>query len=279
MTFENESSVSSRGLPLLRDLIHEETGIEFGDDMLDVLFDKIVPLAADRGFDALIDYYYLLKYDRDAASEWPRLFDALSVRETFFWREVDQIQVLAASLLPGELEKRPFETVRIWSAACATGEEPLSIAMALNEAGLFHRANIEIYASDASPQAIAIASNGLYRERSFRNLPASLREKYFTAEDGNRWRIRPYLQDRVRWNSANLMSNAGITPFAASRFVFCRNVFIYFSTRSVRRVVDLLADKMPHPGYLFLGAAESLLRINSKFNLQEIGGSFVYVRD
>src|SRR5687767_9730200 len=121
MKFENESSVSSRGVPLLRDLIHEKTGIEFGDDMLDVLFDKIYPLAADRGFDSLIDYYYLLKYDSGAVAEWPRVFDALSVRETFFWRELDQIQTLAQTLVPRELARRPYETIKIWSAACATG--------------------------------------------------------------------------------------------------------------------------------------------------------------
>src|SRR5207253_995451 len=111
--------------------------------------------------------------------EWSRLFEDLTVQESFFWREMDQIRALVDGIVPQYFSNYPNHRLNIWSAACAAGEEPLTIAMALREAGWFDRANIRIYASDASPRAIAAARTGVYRKRSIRNLPADLRDKYF----------------------------------------------------------------------------------------------------
>jgi chemotaxis protein methyltransferase CheR len=234
-------------------------------------------LIVERGFDSVMDYYYLLKYDSEQEVEWRRVMDALSVQETYFWREPNQILALVRLLLPENISQRPSEPIRIWSAACATGEEPLSIAMALNESGLLEQADIQIVASDASAHALKVAQSGIYRERALRNLPAGFREKYFTSENGG-WRVSPALSSRIRWFSGNLVSEKDVAPLAHARFVFCRNVFIYFSTKSMRKTVDLFSQHMPSPGYLFVGASESLLRITSSFNLQEIGGVFVYVK-
>ncbi len=121
------------------------------------------------------------------------------------------------------------------SAACATGEEPLTIAMALNEAGWFERAPIEIYASDASSQALEKARRGVYRERSFRNLSPELRAKYFTEEQGL-WRVAPELSARIKWTKANLMEKGEIALLATTPIIFCRNVFIYFSADAIGKV-------------------------------------------
>jgi chemotaxis protein methyltransferase CheR len=177
------------GLPdsafvLLRDLIHERTGLFYDKGKSDLLTDKLSPLVIERGFKSFLDYYFLLKYDAEADQEWKRVIDALSVQETYFWREADQIQALADVLVPEHFSAGRREPLRIWSAACATGEEPLTIAMALNEKGWLRRAPIERLASDASPSAIGKARRGLYGERSFRNLAPELRAKYFAREDG-----------------------------------------------------------------------------------------------
>ena len=111
--------------------------------------------------------------------------------------------------------------IRIWSAACATGEEPLSIAMRLNEAGWFDRAEIDIRASDLSPSALARAKNGSYRERSFRALPSDLKEKYFEF-DGEELRIDEGIRSRIIWSNANLLNKAQIAPLAASSPRGCR---------------------------------------------------------
>ncbi|HLM01277.1 MAG TPA: CheR family methyltransferase, partial [Pyrinomonadaceae bacterium] len=169
MGFNPDISGVRRGAEtLLRDLIHERVGLFFDDAKINLLADKLAPLVTERGFDSFLDYFYLLKYDAASAVEWRNVVDALTVQETYFWREMDQIHGLAEDVLPQLVSQNPRAPVRIWSAACATGEEPLTIAMRLNENGWFERADIEIFASDASSAALERAQKGNYRERSFR---------------------------------------------------------------------------------------------------------------
>ncbi len=262
---------------LIQTLINERTGMFFDNGKRDLLIDKLSPLVIERGFTSYLDYYYLLKYDTASRLEWQNVMNALSVQETYFWREFDQVRTLVHTLLPQLHAQNPGATVRIWSAACATGEEPLTIAMALNEAGLFERASIEIVASDASSKAIERAQEGVYRERAFRNLPSGLRERYF-AKEGSGWRMRPDIHGRIKWGLANLIEEEQIAPYAAADFIFCRNVFIYFSENAIRRAVRSFGKFIRSPGYLFVGAAESLIRLTTDFNLTEIGDAFVYVK-
>lgn len=278
MKFYAETLGLPRGAEkLLRDLIHERTGAFFEDEKCDLLIDKLTPLVVERGFGSFLDYYYLLKYDASAEAEWVHVVNALSVQETYFWREVDQIKALANALMP-ELVARQFgNPIRIWSVPCAAGEEPLSIAIALQEAGWFERVQIEIWASDASQAAIEKARAGRYRERSFRNLPPALRAKYFQAEGGI-WQVAPELLARVKWTMANLVRRAEVLPLATAPVIFCRNVFIYFSDEMIRRTVKLFAEQMPKGGYLCVGTSESLLRLTTDFELREINGAFIYVK-
>jgi chemotaxis protein methyltransferase CheR len=261
---------------LIRDLINERIGMFFDNGKSDLLLDKLSPLVIERGFSSYLDYYYLLKYDASARVEWQNVVNALSVQETYFWREIDQIRSLVQTLVP-QWQKQRGSTLRIWSAACATGEEPLTIAIALNEAGWFEKASIEILASDASTKAIERAKQGIYKERAFRNLPAHLRERYFEPE-GSGWRVRSDIHSRVTWQIAILMDESQIAPLAATDFIFCRNVFIYFSETAIGRAVRSFSRFMRPPGYLFVGAAESLLRLTTDFTLTEIDDAFVYVR-
>lgn len=278
MGFNSDISGVRRGAEtLLRDLIHERIGLFFDDSKINLLADKLTPLIIERGFDSFLDYFYLLKYDADSADEWRNVVNALSVQETYFWREMDQIHGLAEEVIPGLLEKNPNAPIRIWSAACATGEEPLTIAMRLNEDGWFERADIKIYASDASSAALERAQKGSYRERSFRALPANLKEKYFTP-DGKEWRVANDLSRKISWTQANLLDASETGILASVSVIFCRNVFIYFSPDAVRRVVASFAEKMFVPAFLFVGAAESLLTVTDDFELEEIKKAFVYVK-
>jgi chemotaxis protein methyltransferase CheR len=201
--------------------------------------------------------------------------DAISVQETFFWREMDQVRSLVDVLIPEWAQNRNGKPLRIWSAACATGEEPFTIAMALSEAGWFERLPIEIIGTDASNSALKKAQEGLFRERAFRNLPLSLRNKYFSKE-GNEWRINSEIKSRVRWDIANLVNKDEIESFAESPFIFCRNVFIYFSNEMIRRVIKTFADHIRAPAYLFVGVSESLLKVSNDFDLITVGEAFVY---
>ena len=278
MRFYSESlGLTPGAFSLLRNLSHERIGLYYGEEKRELLADKLSPLVLEAGFDAFLDYYYLLKYDQTDTEQWNRVMDTLSVQETYFWREMDQVRTLVDILVPEYVKKHPGETIRIWSSACATGEEPLTIAMALEEANWFSRVKMEIHASDASGAALKKAKAGTYRERSFRNLSGELKHRYFSP-NGADFDITPHLQERVTWRKANLMNHHELTLPATCPFIFCRNVFIYFSEQGIKKTVEAFYENMPSPGYLFVGSSESLLRLGTPFELEEIGGAFVYVK-
>jgi chemotaxis protein methyltransferase CheR len=263
---------------ILRDLIADRTGVHFSDDKRDQLADKLSDLMSERGLASHLDYYYLLRYDAEAERHWSALVDRLAVPETFFWRQPEQILALANVIAPRHFARRGAGPLRIWSAACCTGEEPVSIAIALAEAGLLQRHPIEIVASDASAAMIARAQRGLYPERSFRALPAELRDRYFQ-RDGSAWRVDRAVHGGIRWATANLVIPAEVAPLARADVIFCRNVFIYFADETIAHVVRSFADGLAEDGHLFLGASESLARLDTDFELDQVAGAFVYVKD
>ena len=278
MRFHSETlGLPDSAFSILRDLIHRRTGLFHEDGKRDLLADKLSPRVVACGFDSFLDYYYYLRYDPDADAEWGHLMDALSVQETYFWRQMDQVRALVDVVVPEYFAAGRASPLRIWSAACATGEEPLTIAMTLEEAGWFARAPIEIYASDASPRAIHRARRGVYRARSFRSLPPDLHARYFSPNDGN-WQVAPDLHRRIRWSLANLLKEDEVQRLSSVPVIFCRNVFIYFSPDAIRQVLRVFAERMPAPAHLFVGASESLLRVTTDFELEELGGAFVYVK-
>ncbi|MGZ4963840.1 MAG: CheR family methyltransferase [Limisphaerales bacterium] len=261
---------------LLGELIHERTGMYFDATRWDIMRDKLDPLISARKCNSLLDYYYILKYSDETGEEWHKVIDALAIQETYFWREIDQIKALTDVVIPEWFSHRitPF---RIWSSACASGEEPLTISIALHEAG--HGARpIQIIATDASRAALAKAGKGIYRERAFRNLSPELREKYFIRVDGG-WQAKPEISRRITFRQANLTVKSDVSELAKVDAIFCRNVFIYFSPEVIRRTVRWMAEQLPEGRHLFVGAAESLLKLTTEFSLEQIGGALVYVRN
>lgn len=262
---------------LLRDLIVRRTGVYFDDGKRGFLADKLSEGVSSLGLTSFLDYYYLLRYDTDAGQHWSRLMDWLAVPETYFWRQSEQFDALAQIIAPAHFAARPGQPLRIWSAACCTGEEPISIAMALAEAG-FGTHPVEIVASDGSSAMLQRARRGRYGERSFRQLPEAMRDRYFRDCGDGTWNPIPELTRNIRWSLANLANAAEVGPLATADVIFCRNVFIYFSNQSISRTVGTFAAHIRPPGHLFVAASESLLRITEDFELQEIGNAFVYVR-
>lgn len=260
---------------LLRDLIQEKTGVFFENDRLNLMAEKVAPRIFAHHCRSLLDYYYILKYEEKGEGEWLALMDAFSVQETYFWREFDQVRYLTDRIVPAWFREHTAP-LRIWSAACATGEEPYSIAMALEEAG-WGAHPIEILASDASEAALAKARTAVYRARSFRVLPPELRAKYFreTAEGSE---LDPRIRERVKFRWANLVNLGQFTELGLVSVIFCRNVFIYFSPGTIAKVVSAFAEHLPPRGPLMVGASESLLKLTDKFELQEAEGAFIYVR-
>lgn len=267
--------ISDSAFVLLRDLIEERLGIFFDNDKRDLLVDKLAQLIVNYGFQSFLDYYYALKYDAESDRYWSELMDRLTVPETYFWRQPEQFEVLARVVVPRHFTETG-RSIRIWSAACCSGEEPLSIAMALAASGLYPSHRVDIIASDASPAMISKARSGLYGERSFRNLSADWRRRFFEPL-GKQWKVKAELGSRIEWRVVNLLDTAQVDAMPQVDVVFCRNVLIYFSDSAIERFAESLSRKMPVNGKLFLGAAESLTRLRSEFTLDQIENAFVYI--
>jgi len=275
--YPNAYSLSDTLFNLLRDLILEQTGLLFRDDDRELFVAKLSARLIELGLTSFLDYYYLLKYDTSLQTEWGSLMDLLTTRESYFWREPAQINAFVNQILPEIAAAAPNTSLRIWSAACSTGEEPLSLALALQEAGWFERLSIQIMASDISQQAISKAKTGLYHERALRNLPHTLQTKYFSQETKG-WRIIPQIHKRITWQVANLLDETSPIWQQQITAIFCRNVFIYFSAAAIETTVQRFYRQLSTPGYLFVGVTEPLIRYTHNFKLQEIGNSFVYLK-
>jgi chemotaxis protein methyltransferase CheR len=207
------------------------------------------------------------------------LLPLVTVGKTSFFRDERQFRALDA-LMP-ELLRRPREGGRklaIWSAGCATGEEPYSIAMTAAEAG-GEPEHVEILATDVNPEAIAFAARGTYDARRARDVPPLLLEKHFDG-DGDRHHVRTHLRRFLAAiRTHNLVSSVFPRPGdGAWDVIFCRNVIIYFDTHTTQQVLTQFHNALAPGGYLFLGYSESLFRLFEGFDLTEVAGAFLYRR-
>lgn len=254
-------------------LIQERTGIHYDPKELPLLASKLEGRATEAGFDSPLDYYYFLRYDASSGAELDALIDALVVNETYFFREAAQLSVLCeAMLVPGcAAGKR----LRVWCAACSTGEEPLTLAMILEEMGVLDE--VDIVASDIGLRALARAEQGDYGGRSLRALPQSMKERWFEMVD-ERARVLPQLRTKIEWRRVNLLDDEAIRSLGKFDAILCRNVFIYFSDDTVQRVVNSLSRALNDGAPLLVGASESLLRFGTALTSKEHAGCLFHIR-
>jgi chemotaxis protein methyltransferase CheR len=269
--------MSPRTLPLasavftiLSGLIEERLGLFFSPDDADILAEKVSPRAVECGFDSLLDYYYYLRYDTGAAEELERLAEALVVNETYIGRELDQLSALVEILLPPLLAERG--RLRLWSAACSTGEEPFTLAGMLEDRGLLPR--VDLVASDISQRVLASARSGRFSGRSLRALPPAA--SGWLVFDGPTACVRQELLRSVNFHQLNLSDRDAVRRMGKFDVIVCRNVLIYFRDSTIKAVVESLAEALTPGGYLLIGASESLLRFGADLRCEEHGGAFFY---
>lgn len=268
-----ERQPSPEVLTIIAALVEERSGLHYRIEDRDILADKLQSHAEDSGFESLLDYYYLLRYDDPDGVELQRLLEMLLVHETYFFRELDALQVaIDHFVVPVHASgRRP----RIWSAACATGEEPLSIAILLAERGILD--GCDIVATDVSDQALERARAGRYRQRSIRSDGLDLAARWLVRE--GEWIVTPpRLRDAIELRRVNLCDDQAIAALGTFDLVVCRNVLIYFGESTITKVVERLTDRLPIGGALLVGVTESLLRFSRRLVGDEIGGAFVYRR-
>lgn len=261
---------------LLRDEIYKRTGMWFNESSKYLLQKRLSPRAKELNFDSFQKYFYFLQYDPRADAEFDQIYDLVTTNETYFFREPAQLTAFTEEIVPDILARKTVKKVRIWSAGCSSGEEPYSIAMLLQEAGLFQQAAFEIFASDINQQVLAKARRGQYRESAFRATDAAVRDRYFAREADGSWRISDEIRNRVSFGRLNLYDEARVSLLGHLDIIFCRNVIIYFDDGSKRHVVTNFYNRLVDDGYLLLGHSESLISLSSQFKLRHLKNDMVY---
>jgi chemotaxis protein methyltransferase CheR len=258
---------------ILSGLVEERAGLHYGPEDRELFAEKVSVRAIELGFESLLDYYYLLRYDPAGEAELARLIDTLVVNETYFFREREQLEWLVDQVLVPHAA-RSERRLRVWSAACATGEEPITLAMLLADRGCADR--VELVASDISGRALERARAGLFSARSLRHtVHPELAARYLEERPGG-LRVSAALAAEIDWRQVNLTRTDQVTALGRFDAVLCRNVLIYFSDDTAERVISGLTARLDDDGVLLVGVSESLLRFGTAVRCEEQGGVFYY---
>lgn len=248
----------------IRGLVRDSAGIVLDSGKEYLIESRLLPLAHKEGLPGLEALIDAIKSARGAELR-RRLLDAMTTNETTFFRDHEPFELLRTTLLPALIDaRRSSKQLRIWHAACSTGQEPYSVAMIIREH--FPELSgwrVEQFATDFSQQALERARAGRYSQLEVnRGMPARLLVKYFT-KHGLEWQIADDLRKMVKYVELNL--NAPWPALQPFDIVFIRNVMIYFDVAAKKRILGRIFDLLRQDGYLFLGAAETTLNLDERF--------------
>lgn len=247
--------------------LREKSGMALGNDKLYLLESRLTPVLRKWMFGNLEEMARALRLtpDKKLISE---VVNAMTTNETLFFRDDKPFKQFRTLVLPDLMKAREQrKSLRIWSAACSTGQEPYSIAMSACEAIPKAEAwNIDILGTDISDTALAQATKGEFSQFEIqRGLPMQMTMKYFQ-QQGQAWKISDRIRSMVRFESFNLLER--MEKFGNFDIIFCRNVLIYFDEETKKQVLQGLIKRLAPDGYLFLGGAESVLGICPDLKIQ-----------
>jgi len=225
-------------------------GISLNQGKRALVSSRLERLVRVNGFDSFRSYLAFVSQQR-SGPEFTGLIDALTTNHSGFWREPEHFLFLQKTILPHHPSR-----LRVWSAACATGEEPYTIGMCALESGLN---NCRVVASDISRSALNAAVRGSYEAAKLHDLPAPWHDRYFGPSREGLRGIAPAVREIVSFVPLNLLQPFG--HLGNFDVIFCRNVMIYFEQQTRDELVARLAAQLAPGGYLFTGHSETLLRL------------------
>jgi chemotaxis protein methyltransferase CheR len=247
-------------------LLIDHSGLSLTQDKTYLLNTRLDPVARSMEFATLDEFTNNLRTNLD-----PRtislIVQAMATKETSFFRDSMPFIHLKNNILPALVKKNAAtKTIRIWSAACSTGQEPYSIAMVAREFLQAHPGwAVQITATDIADDALMQAQEGLYSHFDIqRGLTMKLILDHFTMEN-TKWRVQDDLKQMIRFAKFNLMKP--MESMGRFDVIFCRNVLIYFDTPTKKSVLDRLGERLQPDGYLLLGACESSIGLNTRLRL------------
>jgi chemotaxis protein methyltransferase CheR len=228
---------------------------------------RLTPLAKANGMADVHELIVKLRQNPNAPVGY-QVIEAMTTNESMFFRDTKPFDQLVKYVLP-DLKAKGRTSIRIWSAACSTGQEAYSIAMTLKEeSAKYPGMRAEIYATDLAEKVLERGRAGVYSQFEIqRGLPITMLMKYFVQRPNNNWEISDALKQMVKFTAGNLL-----TPYTAmGKFdiIFCRNVLIYFDEKAKSDVIDRMAGILNVPGYLYLGGAETTHGLSTKFKIMD----------
>ncbi|HZZ85476.1 MAG TPA: CheR family methyltransferase [Anaeromyxobacteraceae bacterium] len=262
-------------LERLRRAVARRLGLQLDDGKLDELarvatrrLSTLGSPPADR---------WLEQVEAGHGPELDALAERLTVGETYFFRNWNDLRAFLGAVIPERVRARGAERrLRILSAGCASGEEPYTLAMLVRQVPELERWDLAIRGVDLNPAALARAVSGRYSRWSLRQTPPELQRRFFQ-QDRHEFRLVDEVRAMVRFEQANLVEgDPRIFAPASWDVIFCRNVTMYFGREVARRVVDRLASSLAPGGFLFLGHAETLRGLSTRFHLRQSHDTFYY---
>ena len=255
-----------------RKVIYDESGITFSATNRSILDSRIKELLRKKNIATPAEYYQLVLRNTEEMKE---MLDSITTNLTRFFRNQPHFDAFINYVIPSILERKKASgfdrTVKVWSAGCSTGEEPLTISMILRDI-LPLGYNYQITASDISLKSLLVGQKGFYPDNKVDGIPANYLAKYFTKVDGG-YQANKEILDPIHFDYHNLKNDSGIRNLD---IVFCRNVLIYFDEPAQLAVVNRFYDAMANQSYLFIGHSESLFGMKTQFEFLKTQWACLY---
>ena len=271
-------TMSARQFDQLRKIIYERAGIHFPDAKKYVLESRLGRRLEELEIEDYDQYVQFLTIGPYKDDEFQEMFNKITINETSFFRNEPQLEVFEKQVLPKLIEARAGnKRLRVWSAACSTGEEPYTLAM------IIHRSlgvrlmdwRVEVLATDISEKVLTDAQGGRYTDYSMRTTSPLVKQRYFK-QDGPYWVVDPTIKSMVNFDLHNLKDRMAAKRYGTWDVIFCRNVMIYFDDTMKALVVGGFGDQLASDGWLFIGHSETLRGLNTPFVQTTVSHGFCY---
>ncbi len=270
--------LSKENFTKIGEFIYRKSGISLEvDKHYEKLGKYIDKRAKELGLDNFRKYFFKLRFEDKEGLEFQELMNAITVNETYFFREKDQFEVLVNKILPELHSSMPAsKSLRILSSPCSTGEEPYSMILHIVEEGkVVEERDIEVVGIDIDSTVIKKAQIAKYSDRAVHAIPKNILNKWFTKRALG-YELGEELQGSVDFQVANIFDKAQMRKLGKFDVIFSRNMLIYFDDASRKEVAMTFYDMLNPGGYVLLGHAEYMSRIVSVFNAKKVDNTLIY---
>ena len=279
---ENDIQMSLDDFIMIRDFIHERSGIYFAENKMYLVKNRLIKRMSELGIKSIRDYFYHVKYDV-SLKEFNQLMNLVTTNETSFFRNEPQLLSFSEEVLPmlirEKIQAGEPKTLKIWSAGCSSGEEPYTLAILLLEKIMLMPGwNLEILANDISENVLQKARVGEYSGITLRNVKPAFLTRYFTRA-GEGYRVKAEVKGLVKFFHMNLNEARRMNMMTGIDVIFFRNVMIYFSDGVKKQLIRSFYNSLKPGGYLYIGHSETLHGLSKAFKLEYFKNALVYRKE